>query len=139
MQALRLIAALLVGCATAFAIAMVGFSILRSVWPAYAAAEPTKSYTLGMLFARLGLAAVLTAGAACAATLVARDGGRAAWWLGALFLVLSLPSHLHYVWNDYPVWYHAAYLLSLVPIAGYSGRLFASALHRAPLTQGVEA
>jgi len=122
MKAVRLIAGLLVGCATAVALAKVGFSILRVTWPDYAIAEPAKAYTLGMLFARLSIAAVLTAGAACAATLVARDDGRAAWSLGALFVLLSLPSHLYYVWQDYPVWYHAVYLLSLVPIAGYSGR-----------------
>ena len=132
MKALRLIASLGVGCATAVAIAMLGFSILRTRWPGYAAAEPNKAYTLGMLIARLSLAALLTAGAACAATWVARDGGRAAWYLGVLFLLVSLPVHLRSVWNDYPVWYHAVYLLSLVPIAGYSGRLFAAAFPYAP-------
>jgi hypothetical protein len=132
MRALRPFASLLVGCATAVAIALLGFSILRAVWPEYAAAEPHKAYTLGMLIARLSLAALLTAGAACATTLVARDDGRTAWYLGILFLLLSLPVHLHSVWNDYPAWYHAVYLLSLVPIAGYSGRLFGAALRYAP-------
>jgi hypothetical protein len=84
-----------------------------------------------MLIARLSIAALVTAGAACAATLVARDGERTAWWLGALFVLLSLPSHLHYVWSEYPVWYHAVYLLSLIPIAGYSGRFVATVLPRA--------
>jgi len=132
MKALRVIASLGVGCATAVASAMLGFSILRAIWPGYAAAEPNKAFTLGMLIARLSLAALLTAGAACATTLVARDSGRAAWYLGVLFLILSLPVHLRSVWNDYPVWYHAVYLLSLVPIAGYSGRLFAAALRSPP-------
>jgi hypothetical protein len=132
---LRMIAGLLVGCATAVAIARVGFQVLRVLWPDYAAAEPDKAYTLGMLFARLCIAALLTSGAACAATFVARDHGRTAWWLGALFVLLSLPSHLHYVWDDYPVWYHAVYLLSLVPIAGYSGMFLAAALPTRPTPQ----
>ena len=40
MKAIRLIAGLLVGCATAVALAKVGFSILRVTWPDYAIAEP---------------------------------------------------------------------------------------------------
>ena len=126
MRVVRLIAGLLVGCASAVAIAKVGFSTLRVAWPEYAVAEPDKAFTLGMLFARLSIAALLTVGAACAATLVAGDNGRTAWCLGALFVLVSLPFHLHYVWDDYPVWYHAVYLLSLVPIAGYSGRFVAA-------------
>ena len=132
MKGFRPIAGLLVGCATAVAIAKVGFWLLRIIWPEYAVAEPHKAYTLGMLLARLSIATLLTAGAACATTLVARDKGRSAWWLGALFLLLSLPFHLHYVWDDYPVWYHAVYLLSLVPIAGYSGRFLAATLPHRP-------
>lgn len=127
MDALRFVAGLLAGCATAVAIAKVAFWGLRSTWPEYAAAEPEKTFTLAMLFARLGVAAVLTAGAACVATLVAGDRGRTAWWLGGLFLLLSLPPHLYFLWDDYPAWYHFAYLLSLVPIAGYSGGLVRSA------------
>jgi hypothetical protein len=127
MSALRLIAGLVGGCASALAIAIVGFWALRTAWPEYAAAEPAKAYTLGMLFARLGIAAALTIGAACVATLVAGDNGRAAWCLGGLFVLVSLPSHLYYIWDDYPAWYHFVYLLSLIPIAGYSGRLFRGA------------
>ena len=131
MGRLRLIAALLAGCATALAVAALEFSLLRAIWPAYVAAEPTKAYTLGMLWARLSIAAVLTAVAGGVATLVARDDGRAAWWLGVLFFLVSLPPHLYTVWNDYPAWYHAVYLLSLIPIAGYSGRFVGAALPHA--------
>lgn len=128
MRAARPIAGLLVGCFTAVAIARVALWILRATWPEYAAAEPTKAYTLGMLFVRLSIAALLTAGAASAATIVARDRGRTAWRLGVLFVLLSLPSHLYYVWDDYPVWYHATYLLYLIPIAGFSGSFVGAAL-----------
>jgi hypothetical protein len=123
MKSLRLVASLVLGCVAAVAIARVAFPLLGTLWPAYAEAAPAKSFTLAMLFARLAIAAGLTVAAAAVATFVARDGGRAAWILGGLFVLLSLPSHLHYVWNDYPAWYHAVYLLSLVPLAGYSGRI----------------
>src|SRR5678815_3444522 len=92
-------AALLVGCATALAVAAVAFTLLHAVWPAYVAAEPTKAYDLGMLWARLGIGAVVTAAAGGVATLVARDAGRAACWLGVLFFVVSPPPELYTVWN----------------------------------------
>lgn len=120
----RLIAGLAVGCVSAVAIANAGFSALRALWPEYAAAEPEKAYTLAMLLSRLTIGAVCTAGAACATTIIAGDNGRAAWWLGGLFVVISLPSHLYYVWGDYPVWYHVVYLAYLVPIAGLTPWVF---------------
>lgn len=100
----------------------------RAFWPEYAAAEPHKHYTLTMLLARLAVAALCAAVAACGTTAVAGDNGRAAWWLGGLFVVVSLPNHLYpgYVWNDYPAWYHLVYLSYLVPVAGLSARLFRS-------------
>lgn len=121
---LRLTAGLVVGCMTAVAIASAGFALLRALWPEYAAAEPTKAYSLAMLFSRLTVGVLCTAGAACVTTIVAGDNGKAAWWLGTLFLVLSLPSHLYYVWADYPVWYHFVYLFYLVPVAGLTARIF---------------
>lgn len=127
----RLIAALVIGCATAIAIASAGFAILRALWPAYAAAEPDKAYTLGMLFSRLSIGALCAAGAACVATIIAGDSGRAALWLGGLFVVLSLPSHLYYVWDDYPVWYHFLYLGYLVPIAALTARIFRASMRTA--------
>ncbi len=121
MKALRLVAGLVLGWVTAWAIMAVGFSLLRSMWPDYALAEPEKAFTLGMLFVRLSIFAVLMAGAAGVATLVAGDV-RAAWLAGGGILLLSLPPHLYYLWDDYPAWYHFVYLLSIVPIAAYSGR-----------------
>ncbi len=118
---LRFIASLLIGCIVAIAIARTGVVLGRALWPAYAAAEPHKDYTLAMLLARLAVGALSTAGAACVATIIARDDGRAAWWLGGLFLALSLPDHLYFVWADYPIWYHLVYLSYLVPIAGLTG------------------
>ena len=129
-RTLRLVAGLVVGCLAAIAIARGAFAVLRTVWPDYAAAEPTKAYTLAMMVSRLGIGALCTAGAACATTVAAGDDGRSGWWLGALFLLLSLPVHLHTVWNDYPAWYHFVYLGYLIPIAGMSARSFRSALGR---------
>jgi len=97
-------------------------SILQAVWADYAAAVPSKDYTLPMLISRLSLAAIATAVAGAAAMLVARDRGLAAWLCGGALLAISLRPHLVTVWDDYPVWYHFVYLGYLVPVAGLAGR-----------------
>jgi hypothetical protein len=127
MRTLRMVAGLAVGFLCAGAIARLAFTALQSAWPEYAAAAPERAFTLPMLWSRLGVAASLTVASGAAAVLVAGDR-RAAWVLGSLFVLVSLPSHLYYVWADYPVWYHAVYLLSLVPLAWLGGMLVPSSL-----------
>jgi hypothetical protein len=125
MRRLRMMAGLIVGFVCAAGIAKLAFTALQLAWPAYAAAVPGKAFTLPMLWSRLTIAAFLTVASALAAVFVAGDR-RAGWVLGSLFVLVSLPSHLHYVWNDYPAWYHAVYLLSLVPLAWLGGNLVPS-------------
>ncbi len=133
----RFIMSLALGCGIAVAIATAGVLLARSLWPQYAAAEPHKHYTLIMLIARLAVGALSVAAAACGATAFAGDRERTAWWLGGLFLVLSIPNHLYsgYVWNDYPIWYHFVYLSYLVPVAGLTPRLFPSLFLRRRLSE----
>jgi len=119
--AIRLITGLVLGWVTAQAIMTAGFALLRGMWPEYALAEPDKAFTLAMLFARLIVFTALISGAASVATLVSRDE-RAAWLVGGVVLLLSLPQHLYYVWADYPACYHFVYLFSILPIAVYSGK-----------------
>lgn len=119
-----LVVGLAAGCVTAVVIALAGTVMARSLWPAYAAAEPDKAYSFAMLVSRLLVGAICTIGAACVASIIVRDDGRAACWLGALFLAISLPGHLYHVWADYPAWYHVLYLSYLVPLAALTGRAF---------------
>jgi hypothetical protein len=121
--ATRRVVGIVAGGVTAIALALTATLLARWLWPAYAAAEPSRAYSVGMLVLRLTVGVMCTAGAAVVTTRVVRDGGRAAWWLGALGVVLSLPDHLFRVWAAYPVWYHAVYLAFLVPVAGLAGRL----------------
>jgi hypothetical protein len=111
------------GGLTAVAIGLTAAVVARRLWPAYAAADPSRAYTLVMLVSRLTAAACITCLAAVVATRVAHDDERAAWWLGVLFLSISLPHHVFNVWAQYPVWYHLVYLGYLVPVAGLTGRL----------------
>lgn len=119
----RLVAfAFVAGTLTAVAIALAATVVARSVWPAYAAAEPSKAYSIAMLVTRLLVGAICTVSAATVASIVVKDDGRVACGLGALFLLLSLPEHLWRVWAEYPAWYHILYLSYLVPIAALTGR-----------------
>lgn len=122
MDASGLVRGLVAGCVAVLLVAVAGFWVLRTAWPEYAAAEPSKSFTLSMLVVRLTLGALGTAVAAVVATLSSDYDRRAAWWLGGLFLCGSLPVHLYSVWADYPLWYHVVYLGYLVPIAVLTGR-----------------
>jgi len=121
---LRFVAGLALGWATSWVILRGGFALLRVVWLDYALADPEKAYTLAMLFVRLVIFSAMIVATAGVATLVAGDK-RVAWIAGGLILALSLPPHLYpaYVWEDYPAWYHIVYLLSILPIAAFGGRL----------------
>ena len=112
------------GWMTGCAVALAGFAALRHLWPAYAAVEAQHAYTLPMSLSRLTLGVVGAASAGAVATLIARDTGRAAWWLGGQFLALSLAIHIR-EWALYPVWYHLVYLTYLAPVTGLGGALAA--------------
>lgn len=137
----RLGAGIAIGCIVAVATGIGAVLLARGLWPAYAAAEIGKTYTNAMLLTRLAAAAVCIVVGASATTRVARDSGRAAGWLGSVFLAVSLPIHLFRVWADYPLWYHLAYLIPLLPATAMAGRLaarlFGYAGDRAPSTQSL--
>ena len=118
---LRRAAALAAGSVTAVGIGVVAVLLSRQLWPAYAAAEPTKHYSLAMLITRLLAGALCTAGASFVATRIGNDSAVIGWWLGGLFLAVSVPNHVWFVWADYPAWYHLVSLSYLLPVAGLVG------------------
>jgi hypothetical protein len=119
----RRLVAIIVGAGVGVALAVTATIAVRHLWSAYVIAEPTKAYSLPMLFARLAVGALCMVAAAWASTRVARDAGTAARWLGGVVLAGSLWVHLVRVWADYPAWYHVVYLSYLVPLAAMGGRL----------------
>lgn len=119
----RRILGVVVGLCVGVGLAIAVTFVVRRLWPAYALAEPTKAYSLPMLFARLSVGALCVIGAAWVASRVARDHGTAARWLGGVVFAVSMWDHLVLVWADYPVWYHLVYLSYLIPLAVVSGRL----------------
>jgi hypothetical protein len=111
-------AGVVLGTVVFWAVLNSGIAVLKSVWPAYAAAAPEKAYSLPMLFVRLVLFGSAIASAAAAATIVSRLV-RMGWIVGFIAFAASIPDHFYpgHVWEDYPAWYHYTYLLSILPWA----------------------
>ena len=108
---------------TYMAVGALGLFMLLAVWPGYAEAAPRKTYSLAMLLARLGVALL---SALCAGPPAGRIAGlRAAWVAAGVLGAVAGWIHLAQVWADYPVWYHAAYVLPIVPIVVAAARPFA--------------
>ncbi len=101
--------------------------LLRFGLPGYLAAEPAMAFTLSMQCARLlvGAAASLAAGFTIAR--ISAAGSRLPLGLGALLLVLFIPVH-YKMWAAFPVWYHLAFLLTLVPLVVAGARIARAAL-----------
>jgi hypothetical protein len=111
---IRSVSAIVAAVLVWFAVATVGNLAVRVMIPGYTAVEAAMNFTLPMQIARLtvGLLSSLCAGAACAA--IARSGRLPAWIAASLMVLLFLPVH-YSVWEKFPVWYHAFFLITLAP------------------------
>ena len=108
-------------------LASVAGLILRAAWPAYAQVATAMTFTLSMKIARLAIGALATVAAGVVARAVARSTA-AGVVVGAVLLVIFVPEHVQ-LWDKFPVWYHLTFLLSLVPLSYFGGRMV-----RAPLS-----
>jgi len=88
----------------------------------YAAAEPTMSFTLGMLAARLVIAALTSLIAGAIAAWIAPSSPRLPVLLGTALLVAFLPIHVQ-LWTLFPFWYHLVFLATLIPLVVLGSRL----------------
>ncbi len=105
--------------------------ILRQGIAGYAAAEPAFSFTLGMLLARLAIAATSSLAAGAVAARIAPGDTRAPWLCGIILLVVFLPEHVK-LWHSFPVWYHLTFLVTLVPLVLLGAHLARPALAQVP-------
>jgi hypothetical protein len=95
---------------------------LRLIIPGYAVAEPSMAFTLGMLLARLIIAAITSLAAGAVAAVIAPASPRVPWLLGAVLLLLFIPEHFR-LWHLFPLRYHLVFLLTLVPLVVVGARL----------------
>ena len=88
---------------------------LRIAMAGYAAAEPTMSFTLGMLGARLTIGALSSLAAGAVAAWIAPTSRGVPPVLGAVLLLAFIPVHAR-LWGLFPLWYHLVFLGTLVPL-----------------------
>jgi hypothetical protein len=95
---------------------------LRRLFSGYAAAEPTMSFTLGMLLARLVIGALTSLIAGGVAGWIAPASARVPVLLGAILLLAFIPIHVR-LWSLFPFWYHLVFLGTLLPLVVLGSRL----------------
>jgi hypothetical protein len=119
---LRQIGGVVVGVVAWFLIANVGNHVLRVTWPGYSEVEVAKTFTLGMLIARLLLGAISSLSAGFVAAWVTNRSVLAIRALAGLLLIMFLP--VITLWEGFPPWYHVVFLASLVVVTLLGGLLY---------------
>jgi uncharacterized membrane protein YeaQ/YmgE (transglycosylase-associated protein family) len=112
MKALQTIGAVLLGAAAFFTV-ILALGLLFRAWPDYVAAKSTFAFTAPMLAARLLVGAIAALAAGWFAVKIAPSGSRAGLFTTALLVLFFAPVHMHLI-DRFPLWYHAAFFVSLV-------------------------
>jgi hypothetical protein len=94
---------------------------LRFCMPGYQAAEPTMSFDLPMMVARLVESTIALIVAAILTARLSKGAPAAPWILAVVMLAVFIPFH-YYLWPKFPVWYHLTFLSSLVVVPVIVGR-----------------
>jgi len=118
----KTILAVVAGLVAWFTVALGLGATMRASWPAYAAVADSMSFTLPMMLARLALGIVATLVAGWVAVRIAKHRHAAALAVGVVLLAIFIPQHIQ-LWEKFPLWYHAFFLISLIPLALVGGRL----------------
>ena len=118
----RNIVAFIAGLAAWVAVGFLSFALMRAVWPEYSAAEPNFAFTLSMQLSRLLIGVLCSVAAGAVVASVVRRKSLVPWILGVALLVAFIPIHVQ-LWDKYPLWYHAFFLSTLLPLIGLGARL----------------
>ena len=122
---LRAILSIIAGLVAWMLLATAGNLVLRSAWPDYAAVESTMAFTPVMMASRLVIGAAASMGAGLVGAWVSRGSRGTVGVLGAILLLFFIPVHYR-LWERFPLWYHAAFLISLPVLTVIGGRLYRS-------------
>jgi hypothetical protein len=118
----RAIVGVVAGLIAWMLIATVGNLGMRIAWPGYSEVEAAMRFTDAMMVARLFLGALSSLGAGFVVAWITHRNGRAVWILAALLLIVFVPVH-YGLWEKFPAWYHATFLVSLVVMTRLGGML----------------
>ena len=122
---LRAIVGVVGGLISWVLIATIGNVAIRLAWPAYSEVEAAMGFTPAMMLARLFLGALASLGAGLACARITKGNGRAIAVLAGVLFAVFIPVH-YGLWDRFPLWYHLAFLLSLLVITLLGGMLFRS-------------
>jgi hypothetical protein len=100
---------------------IVAGEILRRSWPAYARVAAAMTFTLPMLMARLSISALATLVAGLVTAIIVPQSVAARLTPGVVLVIAFIPQHIA-LWERFPVWYHLAFLSSLLPLTYAGGR-----------------
>ena len=129
---IRTIASIVCGVVAWFIVATIGNLVIRLSWPDYVAVETSMAFTLAMMLARLLVGAVASLAAGTLVGWIARGNGKAVVGVGILLTLLFVAIHYN-LWDKFPLWYHAAFLISIFPLTLAGAYLSGSANRAAPI------
>jgi hypothetical protein len=121
---LRIAGGIVGGVIAWFVFATIGNLAIRLSWPEYVAVEKSMDFSLAMLLTRLLLGAVCSLAAGATAAWIGRGHGAVVKGAGILLTLLFIPVHYN-LWDKFPLWYHAVFLISLFPLTLLGALLFA--------------
>lgn len=106
-------------------VATVANLALRTLMPGYAEAEPSMKFTISMMIGRLLVGAVSSVVAGSVAAWIAKGAGWVPAMVGVILIAMFVPVHVG-LWDTFPIWYHLAFLIPLLPLALLGAKLAAS-------------
>ena len=110
-----------INCVVWIALCTILITPVRLMWLDYAAAEPSRNFTLAMMVMRLSISGIASLAGGWLAGLTVRESRVTPLAGGLLMLGMFIPVHLG-IWDEYPVWYHITFLTSLPVLAWIGGR-----------------
>ena len=122
MSLLRTFGALVAGAIAWEAVVVLATLMGRLAWPAYAAVEEPRVFTLDMLLSRLAVGSLATLAFGAMVSWVTRGETKSTRMVILAWLLFSVVDHI-IVWDQFPVWYHLVYLAYIVPLTLLGGRI----------------
>lgn len=119
---LRIILGVVAGF-VAWSILWVGFdALLRAVWTSYDESVKTMTFSSSMLIIPLVSSAVVSIISGYVAALIAKENSKSSLILGILLLIVGIMVQIG-VWDKIPIWYHLTFLILLIPMTIFGGKL----------------
>src|SRR3981081_3978293 len=122
-NAIKIVVGVLIGLVVWFVAATLANLVLRGA--GYVEAEAVMNFTLPMRLAPIGVGALSARAAGLVCALSAPSTPSAVKALAIALVLFFVPVH-YSLWAQFPLWYHAAFLLSLSPLVWLGAKVLRS-------------